>query len=80
MINKPIFSKIVLRIAEAVVQRCFAKKMFLKISQNLQETTCARVSLLIQLQALGLQLYEKIDSGTGVFLWILRKFYEHLFL
>ena len=29
--------------AEAVVQRCSAKKMFLKISQNSQENTCARV-------------------------------------
>ena len=30
-------------IAEAVVQRCSAKKMFSKISQNLQENTCAKV-------------------------------------
>ena len=30
--------------------------------------------------ASGLQLYEKGDSGTGVFLWILRNFKEHLFL
>ena len=29
-------------IAEAVVQRRSAKKMFLKISQNLQENTCAK--------------------------------------
>ena len=28
-----------------------------KILQNLQENTCVRVSLLIKLQALGLQLY-----------------------
>ena len=27
---------------EAVVQRCSVKKVFLKISQNLQEKTCAR--------------------------------------
>ena len=26
------------------------------------------------------KLYLKRDSGTGVFLWILRNFYEHLFL
>ena len=37
----------------------------LEISQNWQENTCARVSLLIKLQA-GLQLYLKRDSGTGV--------------
>ena len=42
--------------------------MFLEILQNSQENTCAR----------GLQLYLKIDSGTGVFLWILQNFWEHL--
>ena len=36
----------------------FCKKpMFLEISQNSQENTCARVSFLIKLQALSLQLY-----------------------
>ena len=39
------------------------KKVFLKILQNLQENTCARVS-----KASGLQLYLKRDSGIGVFL------------
>ena len=34
----------------AVVQMCFVKKMFLEISQNSQENTCARVSFLIKLQ------------------------------
>ena len=29
---------------EAILQRCSVKKMFLKISQNLQESTCTRVS------------------------------------
>ena len=33
------------------------KKVFLKISQNSQENNCARVSILINLQASGLQLY-----------------------
>ena len=31
---------------EAVVQRCSAKKVFLEVSQNLQEITCSRVSFL----------------------------------
>ena len=31
--------------------RCSVKKMFLEISQNSQENTCARISLLIKLQA-----------------------------
>ena len=30
--------------SEAVVQSCSVKKLFLKISQNSQENTCARVS------------------------------------
>ena len=30
-------------------------------------------------QASDLQLYLKRDSGTGVFEWVLRNFYEHLF-
>ena len=43
--------------AEAVVRRCSKKKVFLEISQNLQENTCATESFLIKLQASGLQLY-----------------------
>ena len=31
---------------EAVVRRCSVKKVFLKISRNSQENTCARVSFL----------------------------------
>ena len=31
---------------EAVIQRCSAKKLFLKISRNSQENTCARASFL----------------------------------
>ena len=52
---------------EAVAQRCPVKKMFLEISQNSQENTCARVSFLIRLQA-GLNFIKKRDSDTGVFL------------
>ena len=40
---------------EAVVQRCSVKNVFLEISQNSQENTCARVSFLIKLQASGLR-------------------------
>ena len=45
----------------------FKKKVLFEISQNSQENTFARSSFL------------KRNSGTGVFLWILRNFYEHLF-
>ena len=34
-----------LNVSEAVAQRCSVKRVFLKISQNSQENTCARVSL-----------------------------------
>ena len=46
--------------AETVAQRCSVKKVFLEISQNSQENTCARAS--------GLQLYYKRSSDTGIFL------------
>ena len=36
--------------------RCSVKKVFLEISQNSQEGTCARVSFLIKLQTSCLQL------------------------
>ena len=35
---------------EAVAQRCCVKNLFLEISQNSQENTCARVPFLIKLQ------------------------------
>ena len=47
---------------EAVVQRFSVEKVFLEISQNSQENTCARVSFLIKLQA-----YSKRYSSTGIF-------------
>ena len=37
--------------SEAVARRCSVKKVFLEMSQSLQENTCARVSFLIKLQA-----------------------------
>ena len=37
--------------SEAVGQRCSVKKVFLEISQNSQENTCARISFFIKLQA-----------------------------
>ena len=59
-------------VSEAVVRRCSVEKVFFKISQNLQKNTCTRVSFLMKLQTLVLQLYFKRDCVTGVFLWILR--------
>ena len=59
-----IISYLILILIEAVVWRCSVKKVFLEISQNSQENTCARVSF----------FYYKRDSVTGAFLWILRSF------
>ena len=42
-----------IRISESVTWGCSVKKVFSKISQNSQENTCARVSVLIKLQTLG---------------------------
>ena len=75
----PIIQKIWLKYTEAVTQRCSVKKLLLEILQNSRENTCARVSFLIKLQA-ALQLYQKRDSGTGVFPMNFAKFLRHLFL
>ena len=39
---------ITLQVQEAVIQGCSVEKVFLEISQNSQENTCARVSFLIK--------------------------------
>ena len=39
--------------SEAVTQSCSVKKVFLKISQNSQENTCVRVSILMKMQTSG---------------------------
>ena len=43
-IFKNSYHSIILYSSETVVQRCSVKKVFLEISQNSQENTCARVS------------------------------------
>ena len=52
----------------------FLDKVFLEIWQNSQENTRARVSFLINLQALGLCNFIKKETGTGAFMWILSNF------
>ena len=44
-------------LTEAATRGFLCKKVFLQISQNSQENTCARVSFLIKLQAWDLQIY-----------------------
>ena len=43
--------------SEAVAWRCFVEKLLLEISQNSQEIACVKVSFLMKLHVLGLQLY-----------------------
>ena len=44
---------------EAVVRRCSVNEVFLEISQNSQENTCARVSFSIKLKAVPATLLKK---------------------
>ena len=54
-------------VTEAATRGVLSKNVFLEISQNSQEKSCARVSFLIKLQV------------SGVFLWVSRNFLEQLF-
>ena len=56
---------------------CSVEKMFLKISQNSLKNICDRVCFGIKLQASACN-FLKIVTGTGVFLFILWNFQEHL--
>ena len=55
MVIKRWKSKVKVTLKEAVVQNYSVKKVFLEIPQNSHENTSARVSFLINLQALGLR-------------------------
>ena len=49
--------------------KVYFKKLFLKISQNSQENTRAKTSVLIKLLAETIN-FIKGNSGAGVFMWI----------
>ena len=51
---------------EAATRSILQEKVFLEISQNSQENTCARVSFLIKLQALACNFIKK-ETPTQVF-------------
>ena len=65
------------RSTEAVVQMCSVKRLFLKISQNVQENTCARISFLINLQAPATLL--KKETGARVFSCEFSKILKNIF-
>ena len=64
---------------EGVVQRCSVKKVFLEISQNSQENTCASVSFLIKLQAVPATLLKKRPWHRCFPVNFLKFLQEHLF-
>ena len=47
-------------------RRCSVGKVFLEMLQNSQENTCARVSFLIKLQALGLEHISHLCSSVFI--------------
>ena len=55
VLNVYCLSNKIVMFLEAAIQTCSVKKVFLEISQNSWENTCARDSLLIKLQVLGLR-------------------------
>ena len=58
-------------------RRCPVRKVFLEISKNSQEeNTCTRVSFFNKFAGATCNFIKKGDSGTGIFLWILRNFWE----
>ena len=78
--NIPIFVyTIIVLYTEAVVRRCSVKKVFLEMSQNSQENTCARVAFLILLQAEVCNFIKK-ETLAEVFSVNFVKFLRILFL
>ena len=53
------FEALTTQTSEAVIPRCSVEKVFLEISQNSQENTCAIVSFLIKLQASACNVIKK---------------------
>ena len=54
-------------VSKAGVRRCAIKKVFLKISQNSQENTCARVSFSIKLQFSRVIEMQKSKGKTQIY-------------
>ena len=72
-------NQMIILVSFSTAFRSSSPEFFLKISQDLQENTCGKVSILMKLQPWCLQLHQNRDSDTDVFQWILKKFSEHLF-
>ena len=66
-------------IRKPLVQRCSVKKVVFETLQNSQENTLCQSRFFNKVAGLRPAALIKSDSGTDVFLSILRNFYEHLF-
>ena len=64
---------------EGIVRRCSTKWAFLKKFSKIQRKTPELKSLFKKVEGLKPATLLKMNSSTGVFLWILRNFQEHLF-
>ena len=65
--------------ARAVTRRCSIKQMFLKISQNSQETACARLSFLIKLQAQACNFIKKEALAQVMFSYENCKIFKNIY-
>ena len=64
--------------SEPAAQRCSVKKVFLKVSQNSQENTCARVSFLTKMQVSAKRLWHRYFPVNFVKILRTRFLTEHL--
>ena len=71
--GKVLYLSVLKQRKEAVAQRCSFKEVFLEISENSQENTCARVSFLMKLQVKANGFIKK-ETDKDVFLWIFGNF------
>ena len=74
-----LISNFMIRSTEAAVRRCSSKYVFLKILQLITRKHLCWNLFLIQLQSCSPATILKSNSSTGVFLWTLPNFKEHLF-
>ena len=72
------FDQRVTRRTETFTQKCFVKKLLLKISQNSKENACVWVSFLIKLQA-ETQYFIKEQTLAQVFSCEFREIFKNTF-
>ena len=71
--KKQVLLEKIIKHSEAATRGVLCKKVFLEISQNSQENTCARVSFLIKLQTLPKRVQLDLEFETMPSFKIFRK-------